>query len=212
MFSAELICHYNKCWNNNTALLICGLQTRLLTWNVCSNCWTQVQTACVCNLDAEKVNEENFWQTQSKSSKLPVDKKKRNEKVCKWNSAGPTGTYEIFGKKVSRLVFCLPRDDFPPWISVWECAPFSLCVFKFPKYCLFLLSRQPDHSEFSVRSQTCPHGFPLGLVVLTLPGTPEEGWERMREQSHRCWNGSGGGHRRISCPLLQSQGTVWSWN
>lgn len=83
--------------------------------------------------------------------------------------------------------------------SVSVCVPFSMCVFKFPKCRLFLLSRRSDHSGFSERSQTRPHGFPLGLAVLTLPGMPVEGWERMREQSHRCWNRGGGGVQKDFC-------------
>lgn len=99
---------------------------------------------------------------------------------CRSDSVGKTGTHQVFGKKVSRLLFPLRWDDFPIWISVWERVPFSLCVFSsFPKCRLFLLSRRPDHSGFSVRSQTRPHGFPLGLAVLTLPGMPGKdgkGW------------------------------------
>lgn len=63
------------------------------------------------------------------------------------------------------------KNNFPLWISVWERILFCLCVFfKFSKYCLFLFSRRPDHSEFSMMSQTCPHGFPLGLVVDSKAG------------------------------------------
>lgn len=94
--------------------------------------------------------------------------------------------------KVSGLLFAFPRDNFPAWISVWECVPFPVYVCKFPKCHLFLLGRRADHSEFSVRSQTCSHGFALRPLVLTLPGMPGEGWERMREQSHWCWSGGGG--------------------
>ena len=108
-----------------------------------------------------------------------------------WVKKKKAVTYQIFVNRVSVLLFSFPRDNFPAWI-VSGSAYLSLCMFvSFLNAIYFLLGRRSDHSEFSVRSQACSHGFPLRPLVLTLPGMPGEGWERMREQSHWCWSGGG---------------------
>lgn len=43
-----------------------------------------------------------------------------------------------------------------------------------------------------------PMGFHSGWWCWLCPAC--QGWERMREQSHRCWNGGGGGHVRCFSP------------